>query len=41
MGNSHIDDCYTIALAALENRQLEHIAEAEIVIESDDPTKAN
>lgn len=41
MGNSHIDDCYNIALAALENRQLEHIAEAEIVIESDDPTKAN
>ena len=39
MGNSHIDDCYNIALAALENQQLEHIADVENVIEMDDPTR--
>ncbi|WP_422102606.1 hypothetical protein [Vreelandella sp.] len=36
MGNSHIDDCYNIALAALENRQLEHTADAEDLIEVDE-----
>ncbi|XQU09300.1 hypothetical protein P4544_05950 [Halomonas sp. LY9] len=37
MGNSHIDDCYHVALAALEKRQLEHMADVESVIEADDP----
>ena len=41
MGNSHIDDCYHIALAALENRQLERAKDNESVIEADTPTQAN
>ena len=35
MGNSHIDDCYRIALAALEHRQLERAVEDDAVIETD------
>ena len=30
MGNSHIDDCYRIALAALEHRQLERAVEDDV-----------
>ena len=36
MGNSHIEDCYKIALATLENKQLEIVAEPGTHIEDDD-----
>ena len=41
MGNSHIDDCYRIALAALEHRQLERAVEDDAVIEADAYTPTN
>ncbi|NGO90538.1 MAG: hypothetical protein GBQ79_13040 [Halomonas sp.] len=36
MGNSHIEDCYKVALAALENRQIEPMTNADPEAPADD-----
>ncbi|WAM49323.1 hypothetical protein [Vreelandella venusta] len=41
MGNRHIEDCYKIALATLENKQLPPVAEPATFIPADDPANSH